>query len=318
MHEDWSQRCPRWTGVRSEWLQVDGIDVHLLRADGCADGTPQLLVHGLGGCGANWVEVIPELARSGPVVAPDLPGFGRTRPASTERVGIADNAHFLERLLDRLGWGETTVHGNSMGGLLAVHLASSVPDRVDRLVLTAPALPTPRAALHRISPATLARFAPFALPRVGGVAMRLVSAAMSPERYWERTARYIHADPHRVPEEASALGFEDVTSGRRRPWRTAAFVTAAESVVRALLAPSELLRLIDDAQLPVLLIWGDADRLISRVAIDHVLARRPDWDLRVLPAVGHVPMLEAPDAFLEAVTGWLDDGTEPGITELAA
>jgi pimeloyl-ACP methyl ester carboxylesterase len=310
--EDWSQRCSRWEGIRSEWLTVDGIDVHLLRADSTAvGGTPQLLLHGLGGCGSNWVEVIGELARLGPVVAPDLPGFGRTRPASARRVRIPDNARFLEQLLDRLGWAEATVHGNSMGGMLAVHLASLVPHRVTRLVLTAPALPTPRAALHRISPTTLARFAPFALPRLGDVAMRLVSTVTSPERYWERIARYIHADPRRVPEEASAVGLEDVSAGREEPWRAAAFVAAAESVVRTLLAPGELLRLIDDAELPVLVIWGDADRLISRVAIDHVLARRPDWDLRILPSVGHVPMLEAPEAFLDAVNGWLEDDDRP-------
>jgi pimeloyl-ACP methyl ester carboxylesterase len=310
VHEDWSERCPRWAGIRSDWLEVDGTEVHLLRADGPdRGGTPQLLLHGLGGHGANWVEVIAELARLGPVVAPDLPGFGRTRPAAPDRVGVADQTRFLTRLLDVLGWQEATVHGNSMGGMLAIHLASSAPDRVTRLVLAAPALPTPRAALHRISPTTLARFAPFALPRLGRVAMRLITAATTPERYWEQTARYIHADPSRVSREAIDVGFEDVTVGREAPWRLAAFTTAAESVVRALLAPGELLRLVDDAQLPVLVVWGDADRLISRVAIDHVLARRPQWDLRVLPSVGHVPMLEAPDDYVAEVTGWLSDAT---------
>jgi pimeloyl-ACP methyl ester carboxylesterase len=312
VHEDWSERCPRWTGIRSDWLEVDGTEVHVLRAEGAdRGGTPQLLLHGLGGCGANWVEVIGELARHGPVVAPDLPGFGRTRPAVPDRVGVADQARFLTRLLDVLGWQETTVHGNSMGGMLAIHLASSAPDRVTRLVLAAPALPTPRAALHRISPATLARFAPFALPRLGRLAMRLVTAATTPERYWEQTARYIHADPSRVSREATDVGFEDVAVGREAPWRLAAFTAAAESVVRTLLAPGELLRLVDDAQLPVLVVWGDADRLISRVAIDHVLARRPRWDLRVLPAVGHVPMLEAPETYVAEVTSWLTDGATP-------
>jgi pimeloyl-ACP methyl ester carboxylesterase len=315
VHEDWSERCPRWAGIRSEWLEVDGTDVHVLRADGPDDGgVPQLLLHGLGGCGSNWIEVIGELAQHGPVVAPDLPGFGRTRPAAPDRVGVTDTARFLARLLDVLGWEEATVHGNSMGGMLAIHLAGLAPDRVTRLVLAAPALPTPRAALHRISPATLARFAPFALPRLGRVAMRLVTAATSPERYWKQTASYIHADPSRVSPEAAEVGLEDLTIGRDAPWRLAAFTAAAESVVRTLLAPGELLRLVDDAQLPVLVVWGDADRLISRVAIDHVLARRGHWDLRVLPAVGHVPMLEAPEAYVAEVGRWLADATsDPSV-----
>jgi pimeloyl-ACP methyl ester carboxylesterase len=309
VHEDWSERCPRWAGVRSDWIEVDGLRVHVLRADGPrAGGSPQLLVHGLGGCAGNWIEVIGELAAHGPVVAPDLPGFGRTEPAEPGEVRVPDSARFLGLLLDALGWEEATVHGNSMGGMLAVHLASLAPERVSRLVLTAPALPVPRTALHRVGPGTIARFAPFALPGLGRLAMRLLSVGVSPERYWRRLANYVHADPGRLTEEAAAVGFDDVTFGRGAAWRSAAFVAAAESVVRALLAPGELLRLIDAAQVPVLVIWGDADRLVSRAAIDHVRRRRPDWDLEVLPSIGHVPMLEAPGAFVSAVTPWLEDG----------
>ncbi|MDQ2939344.1 MAG: alpha/beta fold hydrolase, partial [Actinomycetota bacterium] len=40
------------------------------------DGPPVVLLHGLGGCWENWLENIPQLARSRRVIAPDLPGFG--------------------------------------------------------------------------------------------------------------------------------------------------------------------------------------------------------------------------------------------------
>jgi pimeloyl-ACP methyl ester carboxylesterase len=305
MQQDWSERCARWEGVRSEWLEIDGLQVHALRADGPTHGSPQLLLHGLGGAATNWIEVIDELTRHGPVVAPDLPGFGRTEPLEHGRAGAADTAEFLVRLLDELGWDEVTVHGNSMGGMLAVHLAILASGRISRLVLTAPALPTSRTAMHRIAPSTLARFAPFALPGLGRHVMRLLSV-VSPERYWQQTARYIHADPERVAHEASAVGLEDVTFGRDHRWRAPAFVAAAESLVRTMLAPGELLRLIDAADLPVLVIWGDADRLVGRAVIDHVTERRPDWDLEVLAAVGHVPMLEAPEEFVEAASSWID------------
>jgi pimeloyl-ACP methyl ester carboxylesterase len=317
MQQDWSERCARWKDVRTEWLEVDGVRVHLLRADGPSHGSPQLLLHGLGGCATNWIEVIGDLARHGPVVAPDLPGFGRTEPLEPGRAGVPDLAGFLVRLLDELGWQQATVHGNSMGGLLAIHLASLASGRVSRLVLTAPALPTPRSALHRISSSTLARFAPFVLPGLGRPALRLLSA-LSPERYWQQTARYLHGDPDRVPVEASEVGLEDVVFGRGTRWRTPAFVAAAESLVRALLAPGELLRLIDAAELPVLVIWGEADRLVCRAVIDHVAERRPDWDLAVLPSVGHVPMLEAPQEFVETASSWIDEEVEVGHAALAA
>ncbi|MFA9432533.1 alpha/beta fold hydrolase [Egicoccus sp. AB-alg2] len=314
MYEDWSERCRRWAGIRSEWIDVDGVRVHVLRTDGAdPQGTPQLLIHGLGGCATNWIEVICDLAAHGPVVAPDLPGFGRTEPTEPGRVRVPDNAEFLQLLLDELGWDEAVVHGNSMGGMLAVHLAGLAPERVARLVLAAPAFPTPPTALHRVPPTTLARFAPFALPGLGRFAMRLLSSAVSPERYFQEAARFIHADPDRVTPEARAVGLEDVSLGRDAPWRVAAFTAAAESVVRSMLAPGDLLKLIDDAAMPVLVVWGDADRLISRTAIDHVMKRQPTWDLEVLPSVGHVPMLEAPADYVAAVDDWLQVATPTAL-----
>jgi pimeloyl-ACP methyl ester carboxylesterase len=308
---DWSERCSRWAGIRSEQLDVQGQQAHVLRADGPTDdGLPQLLIHGLGGAAVNWIEVMGELAQHGPVVAPDLPGFGQTEPTQDGGAQVPDNAAFLQRLLDELGWAETTVHGNSMGGMLAVHLAGLLPDRVARLVLAAPALPTPRTAMHRIPAATLARFAPFALPGLGQLAMRMTHR-LPAHHHWRQLARYIHADPDRIADEAAQVGFEDLVNGRSLPWRLAGFVSAAESLVRALLNPRELLRLIDDADLPVLLVWGDEDRLVGPSVIDHLVERRPDWDLEVLPSIGHLPMLEAPDEYLSAVTPWLEDDQTP-------
>lgn len=54
-HADWGERCPRWRGIRSETLDVDGRRVHLLRADPNPEALPdartQLLLHGMAGSG---------------------------------------------------------------------------------------------------------------------------------------------------------------------------------------------------------------------------------------------------------------------------
>jgi pimeloyl-ACP methyl ester carboxylesterase len=63
---------------------------------------------------------------------------------------------------------------------------------------------------------------------------------------------------------------------------------------------------IDQVAVPVLLVWGDQDPLVVRPIIDHELQRRPDWQLRVLESAGHVAPLELPDAYVDAVRGWLE------------
>src|SRR5512133_4296857 len=62
---------------------------------GQADGAPVVLVHGLGGCAANWVDVAPLLARSLRVLVPELPGHGR----STQLAAVPN----LAVLADRIG-----------------------------------------------------------------------------------------------------------------------------------------------------------------------------------------------------------------------
>ncbi|WP_114968212.1 alpha/beta fold hydrolase [Rhodoferax ferrireducens] len=105
-------------------------------------GFPVLLLHGSGpgvSAWANWRLLLPVLAQTRRVVAPDLLGFGYTdRPADP-----TDNTHYrmdqwvqqAVDLLDTLGIEQTDLVGNSFGGALALALAIKHPQRVRRLVL---------------------------------------------------------------------------------------------------------------------------------------------------------------------------------------
>jgi pimeloyl-ACP methyl ester carboxylesterase len=57
-------------------------------------------------------------------------------------------------------------------------------------------------------------------------------------------------------------------------------------------------------QAPTLVIHGSLDRVIPIAAARELARRRPDWTLEVLEGVGHVPMMETPDAFMRALNAW--------------
>jgi pimeloyl-ACP methyl ester carboxylesterase len=59
-------------------------------------------------------------------------------------------------------------------------------------------------------------------------------------------------------------------------------------------------------------VHGRQDRLVPVSAARELARRRPDWRLTVIPGVGHTPQMEAPDRWLEAVRGWLDDPAVAG------
>ncbi|HTE85196.1 MAG TPA: alpha/beta hydrolase, partial [Dehalococcoidia bacterium] len=58
---------------------------------------------------------------------------------------------------------------------------------------------------------------------------------------------------------------------------------------------------------PTLVIHGSLDALIPLAAARELARRRPDWTLEVLEGVGHVPMMETPDLFMNALNGWSPD-----------
>lgn len=102
------------------------------------EGFPVLLIHGSGPgvtAWANWRGIIPQLARTRRVVAPDMLGFGYSeRPPD----GQYNQQRWVEHaigVLDALGIAQADVVGNSFGGGLALALAIRHPGRVRRLVL---------------------------------------------------------------------------------------------------------------------------------------------------------------------------------------
>lgn len=302
MHQDWGERDERWVGIRSEVVELKGTSVHVLRADGPADGPTQLLVHGLGGSGTNWLEVMGDLARVGPVVAPDLPGFGRTEPPRPSGSRVRANVGFLRAFLRELELDRVTVHGNSMGGMLSVLLAEAEPVAVERLVLADPALPGPRRRLRELHPDTLRTFAPFAVPRLSHRVLSRLYARTTPEELFEQQQELLHHDPGCLRPSLREVGLENLAYGMRTPWRLDGLVAAGESVLAGLLTTRPVSRALDAVAAPTLLVWGESDTIITRPVVDMTLERRPDFELATLPDVGHVPMIEDPRGYLEAVT----------------
>src|SRR5215470_3946670 len=97
-------------------IDVDGPIVY--REWPGPEETTFALIHGLGGSHVNWVQVAAGLSGLGRVVAPDLPGFGRS-PAAGRGTRVMDSRRSLARFLDRVATGRVVLVGNSMGGLVA-------------------------------------------------------------------------------------------------------------------------------------------------------------------------------------------------------
>lgn len=118
-------------------VDAAGIATNVLES-GPADAPTVLLLHGSGpgvSAYANWRLTIPALSERLRVIAPDAVGFGFTERPDGITYSMQQWVDQAVGLLDTLGIERTHLVGNSFGGALALHLAATHPDRVDRLVL---------------------------------------------------------------------------------------------------------------------------------------------------------------------------------------
>jgi 3-oxoadipate enol-lactonase len=113
------------------FFRDDELSIHYLER---GRGQPLLLVHGLGGSGADWAFQVAALEHRFRIIVPDLPGSGHSLPPRSEYT-IAGFANALWKLMDHLHIATPNIVGFSLGGAVALEMASVRPACVPRLGL---------------------------------------------------------------------------------------------------------------------------------------------------------------------------------------
>lgn len=280
--------------VRSRYVDLDG-PVHV--ADLGGEGPPIVCVHGLGGSYANWAGAAPYLREFGHVTALDLPGFGLTPPAGRSAT-LESNRRLLHRFLSTLG-GPALLIGNSMGGAIALRQAALAPQTVGRLVLVSPAAPW---RFHRVrrDPLILLLFIAYALPGLSSLTM-LGRHRLPADKVAKMVLGILTAHPEQISSELVDMHVRLAEQRKHLPDIDRAFIRASRSVGLGAIRKSRYDRDVVAVSSPTLVIHGEKDRLVPPEAALRIGALRPDWQLRVLPDVGHVAMLEVPSEFGEIV-----------------
>ncbi len=273
----------RILGLEERRARFGGVE---LRYFAGGEGVPLLLVHGLGGAAANWVEVVARSAGRFRVLVPDLPGHGgsgRMPPGPRMSAGMSDFADVVAGLVEHEDAGPALVAGHSLGGLVALRLAHRRPDLVRGLLLAAPAgiATGTRAAQRAVLLTGLLRPARLVAP----------FRYRYSERAWYRWAlfqRWFVADPLALSPRAT-VGFLE------GPLEHVDTRTAA----RAMLADDPRSDL-EHVRCPSLVLWGARD---PQLPLDDAFeyARRLRAGLRVVADCGHLVIGERPEACVDAL-----------------
>jgi len=293
--------------VRHKIADLDG-PVHYIDFGG--EGKAILMVHGLGGNALNWMAVGPELAKRYHAIAIDLAGFGQT-PLYRRSATVGANAELVHRFIEKVIGEPVTLMGNSMGGHMAILVAAEHPDSVTESILVDPAVPIPFEHVRTPSPAMLGVAAALSIPGLAEVFFDRRLRRLGPERIVEQSLALVCADPSRVdPKVVEAHVQLTRERGSLGPQNSRAFLQASRSIALRMADPRFWNR-AKRVTAPTLVIHGSLDQVIPLAAARELVRRRPDWTLRVLEGVGHVPMMETPKEFLSVLYEWLMNRIAP-------
>jgi pimeloyl-ACP methyl ester carboxylesterase len=261
---------------RIETVTIAGAAIRLFRG-GPESGPPLVFLHGAGGH-TGWMAFLDELANRFAVFAPEHPGFGQSDdPPWLDR--IADLAYFHLDLLKALGLERVHLIGTSLGGWVAAEMAVR----------------------------STACLASLTLVGAVGITANGETIADTFRMTDDENLRRYYADPERAARRSA-----DLARALADPAVMAIVAKNRATVTRLAYLPRfhnpGLKNWLHRIDVPTLLIWGEADRLVPPEFGEAYSALIPFSRLVVLPGAGHAPFDERKDEFLAAFYGHVGQG----------
>jgi pimeloyl-ACP methyl ester carboxylesterase len=258
--------------LKAKTIETYGAKVRVLDSAGGAE--PVLIfLHYWGGSARTWSEVFNRLSARHRCIALDQRGWGAS-VVTDERYDLQAMAEDVEVIVKTLGLARYVLVGHSMGGKVAQLVAARQPEGLVGLVLVAPAPPEPMAVPAAQRAAMLDSYQ----SREGVLgALDILSGSMLPDTSREQV-------------------IEDTLAGHpeaKRAW-------TERGMLEDIGAHSQTITV------PLLVVVGDRDKVEKEDSLRAAFGRRvPPAHMAVLPGVGHLSPLEAPDALAKALQPFL-------------
>jgi len=240
------------------------------------NGPPLFLLHSLLSDRASFDAIVPLLSPSFRVIVPELPGFGLSPAVSGGLAEVADR--IAAAVKDAAGGEQAIVLGNGYGGFVALQMAIRHPALATKFILAdcGAAFSEPgRQAFRNMAAASEAK----GLAAITDVAMRRLFAsefqAAHPDLMADRRAAFLKTDPKVFRAACAALAELDL-----RPE-------------------------LGKVAVPVLVLVGEHDEATPPPMSHELAAGLPNARLKIIAGCAHVPQLQAPAAFLDAIADFL-------------
>jgi len=281
--DDARERLLSTLPVTERLLHLNGIPTAVLEG---GSGPEVVLLHGPGGYSAQWLRVIPDLAASHRVIAPDLPGHGASGtsdgPLDTEVV-----MRWLDDLIECTCDSAPTLVGHVIGGAIAARFAGRYGERLSGLVL--------------VDTLGLSGFQP--TPEFGQALHEFMSkpSAATHDQLWHLCSHNIDVLRDGLGERWQWMKAYDLDRAR-----TPELGGAVQSLMQEFGIPAIPPEDLERVAVPTSLIWGRHD-LATPVSVAETASSRYRWPLHIIEDAADDPSLDQPEAFLIALRAAIDE-----------
>ena len=266
----------------SKFIEVDGIQVHV-RILG--EGEPVFLLHGSFASLHTWDAWQQAMSPYYQTISLDFPGHGLTGPDSLKRYGVKDYSELVHALAQKLNIEQYHVAGNSMGGAVAMQLASDYPGNVRSLnLIDAAGAP---AAERTLTDSTAPKKSNSGGAWIFQVARHPVFSKLllscTPKFLFAMNMKQVYGDDTKVTDEVTTRYYELMLREGNR-----------QATLDRLSQPRNSNIQFERLTMPSLILWGAEDTWIPVAQGKRLQQALPGSNLVILNGVGHVPMEESP------------------------
>lgn len=276
-----------YTNDASQFIELEsGLTVHV-RDEGPRDAPVLVLVHGSSASLQTWEPWVERLSDDYRIISYDQPGHGLTGPTPDRNYDTPVFVETLDGVANALGLTNFAVAGSSMGGWVSWNYALAHGDRLNGLALIgASGVPDAQPRSLPIG------FRIARMPVISRLMQKITPRSMIESSVQQSVSNQDIVDDVMVDRYYDLLLYP----GNR------AATLARGSAERTVASPETMATIT----VPTLLIWGEEDPLVPLSSGQWFDEHIPDSVLIAYPAIGHIPMEEAPDRSAADMRAWLD------------
>ena len=275
----------KYANTESEFVEIDGMQVHFRDQGLATDSLPIVLIHGTGASLHTWESWVNELKNKHRIITLDLPAYGLTGPNKTGDYSQDFYVNFMENFLLKLNIKRCVLGGNSLGGSITWAFALEHPERVGKMILV------DAGGYPMVSKSVPIAFQIARMPIVGNLFKYILPYAVI-----EKSLQNVYVHDDRITPELIERYYDLASrTGNRK-----AFLDRMKSSIK-----NDNYLKIKTLTMPTLIIWGKEDGLIPLNVAEKFHKDLPNDTMIVFKNLGHTPMEEDPMKTVKAVKDFL-------------